>query len=128
MCACIFHGVSCILEFFFWMLTMSWRILLLFICHNHRYTQSISISRIYNGQFYLSNSTSQLIIVSNVPSIDACVCQCNMYSTCSLANYDGVLQKCSLFSAARWEGRLQLSAISQKNTVIIFTQTYPTSK
>ncbi|CAF1413084.1 unnamed protein product [Adineta ricciae] len=83
--------------------------------------------KIDNAQFYPSNSTSQLMIVPNVPSVRACACQCNAYSTCSLANYDGVLQKCSLFSAARWEGKLQLSAISQKNTVIIFTQAYPTN-
>lgn len=93
------------------------KITLVLICCCRLITPS-NITMVNNAIFNPIDNIYCLGNLSDIKSLDVCICRCYTNLYCSTACYSGLHQMCFLYSADIWQGELILITISENTTVI----------
>ena len=90
--------------------------MILFLIITQETASAINLSLISNAKF---TSTDMLAELWNISSRDSCICQCYTIPNCIIANYNGLLQECQLFSSLLQTEQLHVVSIVENAAVMI---------
>lgn len=97
------------------------RIVVLLFILSQRELFAMNLTIIRNARFSPVNPNDYLRNLSTIPTRDQCLCQCYTFVNCSIVNYNGYQQVCTLFSAVLQMEQVHAVSINENAVVIAWS-------